>query len=62
MGLVLWSALERASHAYVLADCSKFNKIYPITFANISGATIITDLLEDKKYRDYTTVLEGEET
>ncbi len=61
-GLVKKSALERCSHAYVLADCSKFNKIYPITFANISGATIITDLLEDKKYRDYTTVLEGEES
>ena len=46
--------------AFVLADQSKFNKISPITFANISGATIITGHLEDKKYRDYTTIIEGE--
>ena len=59
-GTIKSAALARCKHAYVLADQSKFNKISPITFANISSATIITGRLEDKKYRDYTTVLEGE--
>lgn len=58
-GVLKSAALERCSHAYVLADSSKFNKISPITFANISSAAIITSHLEDKKYRDYTTVIEG---
>ena len=53
-------ALSRCEHAYVLADQSKFNKISPITFANISSATIITGHLRDKNYRDCTTILEGE--
>ena len=39
---------------------SKFNKIYPISLAGLASATILTDVLEDKKYRDYTTILEGE--
>ena len=34
-GLVKSEALSRCEHAYVLADQSKFNKISPITFANI---------------------------
>lgn len=59
-GTIKSAALSRCKHAYVLADQSKFNKISPITFANISSATIITGRLEDKKYRDYTTVIEGE--
>lgn len=57
-GIIKSAALARCTHAYVLADKSKFNKISPITFASISSATIITSHLEDKKYRDYTTVME----
>ncbi|MCR5758342.1 MAG: DeoR/GlpR family DNA-binding transcription regulator [Selenomonas sp.] len=59
-GTIKSAALSRCKNAYILADQSKFNKISPITFANISSATIITGRLEDKKYRDYTTVIEGE--
>ena len=59
-GLMKKTALQRCTHAYILADSSKFNKIYPITFASLPDATILTDRLEDKKYRDYTTILEGE--
>ncbi len=59
-GLIKSEALVRCEHAYVLADQSKFNKISPITFASISSATIITGHLRDKKYRDCTTILEGE--
>ena len=58
-GSIKSTALSRCTHAYVLADQSKFNQIAPITFASISSAVIITGYLDDKKYRDYTTVIEG---
>lgn len=57
-GCVKSEALSRCKKAYVLADPSKFNKISPITFANISCADIITTALQEQKYRDYTTILE----
>jgi DeoR family fructose operon transcriptional repressor len=59
-GTIKSAALLRCKEAFVLADRSKFNKISPITFAHLSSATIITGHLEDKKYRDYTTIIEGE--
>jgi DeoR family fructose operon transcriptional repressor len=59
-GAVKSEAMARCKSAFVLADSSKFNKISPITFAHLSSATIITGHLEDKKYRDYTTIIEGE--
>ena len=54
-------ALKRCKNAYVLADRSKFNRVAPITFGSISSATIITGPLEDKKYRDFTNILEADE-
>ena len=54
------SALSRCTQAFVLADSSKFSRISPISFANLSDAAIITDCLPDKKYRNHTTILEGE--
>ncbi len=60
-GIVKGEAMSRCKRTYVLADSSKFNKIAPITFANISCATILTDTLLDKKYRDYTTIIEVNE-
>ena len=59
-GLVKKAAFERCKHVYVLADRSKFNQIYPITFGRLSSATILTDRLDDPKYREYTTIMEGE--
>ena len=60
-GEVKGEALKRCKHAYVLADRSKFNRVAPITFGSISSATIITGPLEDKKYRDFTNILEADE-
>lgn len=57
-GSIKAEALSRCKKSYILADASKFNKIAPITFANISCATIITNQLVDKKYRDYTNIIE----
>lgn len=60
-GIIKTEAIAHCKKAYILADDSKFNKIYPITFANISCATIITNRLTDRKYRDYTTIIEVNE-
>jgi PAS domain-containing protein len=59
-GEVKGEAMKRCKNAYVLADRSKFNRVAPITFGSISSATIITGPLEDKKYRDFTNILEAE--
>ena len=57
-GLGKGEALARCRKGYILADSSKFNKISPITFANIACATIITNTLKDRKYHDYTKIIE----
>lgn len=57
-GSVKAAAMERCQKAYIVADESKFNTIAPISFAPLSCAAIITDSLQDKKYRNYTTVIE----
>jgi len=57
-GSVKATAMAHCRQAFVLADESKFNKVAPISFAAISRATILTTKLADKKYRDYTTILE----
>lgn len=61
-GIIKGAALIRCKHAYVLADHSKFDCITPISFARLSAATIITGRLreQDRKYREYTTIIEGE--
>ena len=52
------TALKHCQEAYVLADSTKFDQITPITFANLEDAIIITDILKDKKYLDYTNIME----
>lgn len=51
-------ALSHCRHAYVLADPSKFEKVTPITFSSVSGASIITTHLVNRVYRKYTVVEE----
>lgn len=52
------TALHQCQKAYILADCTKFDKITPITFAKLKDAIIITDKLPSKKYLDYTQIME----
>lgn len=61
-GSIKGAALARCTHAFILADHSKFDCITPISFARLSAASIITGRLleKDRKYRDYTTIIEGE--
>lgn len=52
------TALNQTLHRYVLADPSKFGKVYPKTFASIDKAEIITTQLSDRAYRDKTRITE----
>lgn len=52
------AAMRRCQSRFVLADSSKFKRIFPITFAGIQEASIITDRLPDTKYRKLTKIIE----
>lgn len=54
-------AIQRCQKRFVLADNSKFQRIFPVTFAKIQQADIITDVLTDSKYRKLTNVIEAGE-
>ncbi len=52
------TALKQCQQAFILADSTKFDQITPITFAKLQDATIITDVLKDKRYLNYTNITE----
>ena len=54
-------AMRHCREAFVLADSSKFNKIFPVTFSMLDKATILTDKLQDIEYIKYTKVIEVNE-
>ena len=51
-------AVSRSFASFVLADHSKFGKIYPVTFSPISKCSIITDKLTDAGIADKTVIKE----
>ncbi|MBQ5585482.1 MAG: DeoR/GlpR transcriptional regulator [Selenomonadaceae bacterium] len=55
-------AMQHCRKCFVLADSSKFKRIFPVTFARLPEADIITDVLPDSKYKKLTNIIEvGEE-
>lgn len=61
-GNVKTAAMQRCQKCFVLADSSKFKRVFPITFARLPEADIITDVLPDSKYKKLTNIIEvGEE-
>lgn len=51
-------AKNKSYVTFILADHSKFNKVSAVTIGNLNEACIITDVLPDKKYADYTVIRE----
>ena len=51
-------AMNSCREAYVLCDKSKFEEISSVTFGDINNATIITTVIEDKSYYEFTKVME----
>ncbi len=58
--LVKSEAIRRSYATYMLADHSKFNKVYAATIETLEKACIITDRLPDGKFRQYTEITEVE--
>ena len=52
------TAMKHCQKVFVVADSTKFDQITPITFAKLEDAVIITDILKDKRYLDFTNILE----
>ena len=57
-GHIKGEVLKRSYHSFVLADNSKFHKVYPVTFGNIKNSCIITGKLKDKAFEKETVVKE----
>ena len=51
-------AIERSYVSFVLADHSKFDKEFPITFAQLSDLCIITDVVMNDKYKEASIIKE----
>lgn len=56
--LVKTEAIKKSYVSFILADHTKFNKVLPVTFGEISKSCIITDKLTNKEYSELTAVKE----
>ena len=51
-------AVRQSFLTFVLADSSKFRRVYPISFAKLSDCCIITEQLPDERYSEQTVIKE----
>lgn len=54
--MVKSEAINRSYMTFMLADHSKFGIVAPVTIAPLSSGCIITDRIDDVRYKDYTVV------
>lgn len=54
-------AYENSYITYVLADSSKFNRVFAVNFGTLNRTCIITDKLSDEEYKNYTVIKEVSE-
>ena len=52
------AALKHSYTAFVLADRTKFKKVFPVTFSDIDKCCIVTDALPDKNFLAETIIKE----
>lgn len=57
-GLVKEAIVKHSYMTFVLADRTKFRRVFPISFAEINKCCIITDEVPDSKYLDATVIKE----
>ena len=57
-GLIKEEVIKRSYMSFVLADNTKFRKVFPITFADIKDCCIITDKLPYKEFSEKTIIKE----
>lgn len=56
--LIKEKAIEKSYMTFVLADHTKFNHVYPVTFSKLEKCCIITDIMPDEKFSDCTVIRE----
>lgn len=52
------AAINKSYISFILADHSKFGKVFPVTFSELKKCCVITDKLTNKRYADETIVKE----
>ena len=52
------TALRHSYNAFMLADSTKFRKVFPVTFSPLDKCCIITDILPDKSFYSETIIKE----
>ncbi len=57
-GLLKEAAVKNSYMTFVLSDHTKFRKVYPVTFASLKQACIITDFVPYEKFKDITIIKE----
>lgn len=57
-GMIKEAIVKHSYMAFILADHTKFRRVFPVTFANIKKGCIITDAVPDPKYLDATVIKE----
>ena len=57
-GLIKETAINKSYMAFVLADHSKFRRVYPVTFAPLQKCCIITDKLPTPEFSQATVIKE----
>lgn len=50
--------IEKSYMTFILADHTKFNKVFPITFSSIEKCCILTDYLPNQKFAELTVIKE----
>ncbi len=56
--LIKEAAINKSYMAFVLADHTKFERIFPVTFSPIQKCCIITDSLPDRRFANETVIKE----
>lgn len=57
-GLLKESAVKNSYMTFVLSDHTKFRKVYPVTFAKLKTACIITDYVPYERFKEFTIIKE----
>lgn len=57
-GLVKEAIVRHSYMTFILADRTKFRRVFPVSFADIRKACIITDTVPDSKFIDATVIKE----
>ena len=57
--LIKEEIVNHSNDVYVLADSSKFDQVFAVTFTKLKGKCIITDQLDNDLYRKHAIVKEA---